>query len=483
VPLHPYQQLFVAQLRSALREHRRIIACAATGSGKTHVQMHIAEQALERGRTVLLITEDRRIFDQAKAHRDFHEISAGVKNFYIRPKHAYLAMAQTLKRRQEMVDNFAFYKDQLLVIADEAHIGSATGILQQLPDAMLLGFTATPDWRIAKHLPELYRHCVVGPQPEELVQAGYLAPYRHFCRTSAKIKDLRLNSQGEYSEITQEQVFNGAKLYDELAADLRTFPFNKASVYTASIKHCEAAAAELRARGIHCVTFHSKLGAAGDDNLYLFRIGHVKVIVSVMGLTKGWDAPEVDMIVFYCKTASLAKYLQIIGRGSRTAPGKTGFTVIDHASNGLEHGAWDRERDWARMWYRKESSQGVAPVKLCPKCEYMMPASARVCLNCGYVFPVKDNDPGETQLVELTATYTQLRGKRLSQLTPAELAEYAREKNKPKYAARVAQAQEQLTPGFLEQYGRAMHYKPNWFHFQLSRIPAEKIEYHDFVLK
>lgn len=482
MPLYDHQLRFVGKLRAALREHKRIIACAATGSGKTHVFMHITEQALARSRTVLILTEDKRIFDQALRHRDFHVINAGVKQFYVRPAQAYLAMAQTLKRRQEMIDNFAYYKDQLLVINDECHIGSATGILEQLPDALLIGFTATPDWRIARHLPDIYRACVVGPQPEELVQAGYLAPYRHFCRTSARIADLRLNSQGEYSEQSQETVFNGAKLYDQLADDLGKFPFKKASIYTASIKHCEAAAAELIARGIECVTFHSKKTAA-DVSLDMFRNGAVRVIVSVMGLTKGFDMPAIDLIVFYCKTASLAKYLQIIGRGSRTAPGKTGFTVIDHASNGLEHGPWDRERDWSKMWYRQASSPGVAPVKLCPKCEYMMPASLRQCPNCGYVFPTPDKDPGETVLLELTAQYSQLRGRRISTLTPQELAEYAREKNKPAYATRVAQAREQLQPGFLEQYGRAMRYKSNWFRFQLSRIPQDVIQYHDFVLK
>ena len=59
----------------------------------------------------------------------------------------------------------------------------------------------------------------------------------------------------------------------------------------------------------------------------------------------------------------------MIGRGSRTAPGKQVFTVLDYGGNYERHGLWDSEIDWQKKWNQKPKNkkEGVAPVKLCPK--------------------------------------------------------------------------------------------------------------------
>src|SRR5690606_33452878 len=117
--------------------------------------------ALEKGRTVLVVTESRKLFAQIKAELPAHLINGGSANQFIYKNSLYLAMAQTLSKRREMVQNFAYYKDNLLIINDEAHLGTATNLLKQFPDAYLIGFTATPDFRFAKHLPDLYNAIVI----------------------------------------------------------------------------------------------------------------------------------------------------------------------------------------------------------------------------------------------------------------------------------------------------------------------------------
>ena len=508
--LRLYQISFREAIKESLRINKRIIACSATGSGKTEVFMDITQSAIDKGRTVLILTEDRRIFEQTANRRNFHLIKAGTDSFHLRVGHAYLAMAQTLAKRPQMIRNFAFFNKNLLIIADEAHIGTMTGVIKQLPEAYLIGFTATPDYRIAKHLPDLYNDCVVGPQPDQLVQEGYLTPYRHHVRRSVAVdfSQLVVGSNGEYTESSQEIVFNAEKLYDKLAEDLKKFKYTKGSIYTASIKQAETTCKELRHRGFDATVYHSK---SPDLNLKLFTHGRTNLIVSVGSLTKGWDFPPIDLIVLYLKTKSLAKYLQVCGRGSRIwKEGVAGFdasihapkdhwTVLDYGGNGDDHKGWDQDRDWAELWKRKGGGGGLPPVKICPNeilpdefCEYMMAASLMVCPQCGYVFPLPNQDPGETVLVELNAGYKLIVGKKISQLTPQELAEYAKTKNKANYAVRIAKARELKSPGFLRDYAAAMDYKPNWLYYQ-NRMMDEAMRecrpgddpfaYNDFILK
>jgi superfamily II DNA or RNA helicase len=224
--LRPYQQKFIDAIRKHVGTYKRIIACAATGSGKSKVFIAIANAAVQKGRTVLVITESLKIFTQIQAELPATLIEAGSDNFYIQKTGVYIAMAQTLARRERMIANFAHFAADLLIIVDEAHIGTPTKLLNQFPSAYMIGFTATPDFRFAKHLPKLYAAIVVGPQPDELVNEGFLASYRHFARVSANL-DLLSIRNGEFTEESQERAFENKIVYDGLIHDLRTVSYRQ----------------------------------------------------------------------------------------------------------------------------------------------------------------------------------------------------------------------------------------------------------------
>lgn len=481
--LRPYQVSFINSIRSSLGKSKQIIACAATGSGKSKVFISIAKSAIEKGKTVLIISESVKIFNQIADELPATQINAGVKDFYIRQGCIYIAMAQTLSRRKKMIENFAYYKDQLLIIVDEAHISVPTKLLHQLPDALRIGFTATPSAKHGKHLPVLYKDIVVGPQPHDLVNQGFLSSYRHFARK--KIDSSQLQTQnGEFTEASQEFAFTTNRVYDGICDDLHQIPYKKCIIFTSSIKHCGLLTAELQSRGFNCCEVHSGLPANQSSyNLGQFMYGEVDICISVGILTKGFDYPPIDLVVIHRATMSLPLYLQMCGRGSRIAPGKTKFTVLDYGENYTRHKTWDYEHDWAELWckVKKKDTEGAAPIKLCPSCDFICHSSAPVCPNCGHVFEKKEPDPVETELVEITQKYTTLIGRKVSELTAEELAVYAKEKNKKGHAIRVAKRKEQLQPGFLSLFANCMGYKNGWVRHQ--EIPQEPVEFFDTILK
>jgi superfamily II DNA or RNA helicase len=488
--LRPYQQKFVDRILQSLSKLRSIIACSATGSGKTKCFIYLAKRAMAKNFTVLILTEASKIYDQLTDELQAGNINSQRKDGAILPGHIYIAMAQTLARRPKMVQSFQQCGQQLLIINDEAHIGTATKLLIELTlnNPLLIGFTATPDFKFAKHLPEIYKGIVVGPQPDELVNDGYLSPYRHYARVLADFSGLKVKG-GEYTEASQEMVFESKKVYDGLIKDLATQQFKKAIVFTASIKHCEDVFNRLTAAGFLAIRIHSKSPDC-DYTMAQYRSADPtapNICVSVGILTKGWDYPAVDLVILNRATTSLPLYLQMIGRGSRTSPGKDQFTVLDYGGNYERHGLWDAEIDWGKKWNQKpkKKKDGIAPIKLCPKCEYINPVSVSCCRNCGFIFPAPTIEPddAETKLVELTAIFSTLRGKLLSQLSPHELAVYAKFKNKKAYAIRIAKRREQSNPGWIETFAKCMNYSSNWVWYQKKEMPTTLIEFHDQIIR
>lgn len=493
VTLRPYQNKFVHNLRMGLAEHRKVIGCAATGSGKTKVFLSIIRAAIANGTTVIVITEASKIYKQIQEEiGKIIEIKAGVRYVWVEPNGLYLAMAQTLIRRPHIIEQFAVLGRKLLVITDEAHVGTSAGILRQIPEAYHIGFTATPDYRAAKHLPEIYNGIVVGPQPDELVQLGFLSPYFHFERKSADLAGLQKDSRGDFSESSQERVFETAQVYDGLIDDLRTVPYKKAIVYCSSIKHCRKVSDQLREHGYRIAEVHSGLpDNESDFNLAQFMAGPVDICTSVGILTKGFDFPDIDLVVLQRATASLPLYLQMVGRGSRIAPGKKRFTVLDYGGNASRHGPWNWEHDWETMWKpqknKKNKGEGLAPVKECPECGCVVHTSVKVCPNCSYEWGAGPDEEKElikdSVMVDVTELYNKIRGRWVGDLTPEELAVYAKSTNKKAYAQRVAKAKEQQQPGFLHQFALQMGYKPGWEWTAQMQLQIEIIEFHDIVIK
>ncbi|HEY1025329.1 MAG TPA: DEAD/DEAH box helicase family protein [Sphingobacteriaceae bacterium] len=484
---YPYQEELIKETSRSLREHQAVIVQAPTGAGKTIIMLNMIHRGLQKGNTFLVISETRKIYRQLVNEFSGIEINANVKSLYIQTGRCYVAMAQTLKRRPVILEQFKRLENRLITMADEAHINTMTPILKSLDQSYRIGLTATPYFKYAKHLPEIYKHLVHGPQVEELIQLKKLCDYKHIARTRGDLSLLELRN-GEYSEASQDKVFNSTAVYDGLFEDLRTIPFNKAIIFVASIKSADALTESLQGHGFAATCFHSGL-ANGEYELAKFtELRLANILVTIRSLSKGWDHKPIDLVVLNHKTTSAALYLQEVGRGSRVIDGvKHFFTVLDYGDNWKQHGLYFENRDFTKLWNqspkKKRDGEGVAPVKLCPKCDSLLSASVRVCQYCGEEFPIVEKELEIGDLVEITQDYSELAGKRLSELSPYQLSVYVKTLNKKPFGARVARAREQEVAGFLHEYAGFMGYKTTWVDFQMSMIGDEKIEFADLVIR
>lgn len=479
-----YQIKLIEDTRRGLFKHQHIIMQLPTGGGKSFCFVQIAKIASQKGRTVLILSESLKIYKQIKDEfNHVHEIADGVKFVQVQYGHIYQAMTQTLRNRPFILAQFQKIGQGCIVITDEAHYGTHTKVLKLLRDCYTIGVTATPNMKDAKFLPELYNHLVKGPSIQELQehQPQRLCTYRHFERQVVDKSKLKI-SGGEYTEESQEQAFSERVVYDGLLEDLTKFHYKHCMIFVASQKHAQATYEALQAAGFICVQYHTGIAEHQRSfNLGQFTAGQIPICISVGALVKGWDFQELDLVILLRATNSRSLYIQMVGRASRAIGEKKEFLCLDYGGNGTRHFGWDYDHDWEKMWNQvpKKRKEGATPSKTCPKCDYMMNASQMVCPNCGHIFEVKPKDVPPTELVELDKDFQSLRGRSLSSLSPQELAIYAKKTGKKGHSIRVARRGEQLTPGFLREFARAMSYKPAWVGYQMAEMGDKPIEFYD----
>lgn len=480
-----YQKDFITSLSKSVVENTRVVACSPTGSGKSLTMMVIAWRALQKpNRAVFVISETYKIYEQLRDESGGIPIADGVKFMSIEPGNLYVCMAQTLAKRQSIIDQINAMSTPPIIMVDEAHIGTPTKILTQLNENVpIIGFTATPDARSAKHLPEIYKDCVVCCQVDDLIQEGYLCSYEHKKRDGAVLGALK-SRNGEYTEASQNIAFGSDDVYNALISDLKTFPYKKCVIYVASISQADNVCDMLNLNGIPASRYHSKLSDGHYQLARFTTLNEVNVIVTVAALTKGWDFPPIDLVVLLRKTKSLPLFLQMIGRGGRPIWDvlgnliKSKFLCIDYGENWKEHGLWYQDRPWNVMCFelKKLSDDAVAPVAFCPNCESIVAASQLLCPYCQHLREPKLKKSNIGEIEDITAEYNELIGLRISELTPLQLSVYSKIKNKQSFCARVARS---INIDYLKSFANFMNYKKSWVHRQQSMPKG----YTDYTLR
>lgn len=392
IALRKYQADGITQIRALVRVgKKRILVVAATGAGKTVVFCVIAVSHIARGGRVLIVVHRAELIDQtvAQLHRMGIErvgvIAAGRDAHHDAP--VIVASIQTLVSRDQMPEGIT------LLILDEAHHYMAdewNRVYTRYPDAIVLGFTATPERRDGRPMGDMFDDIVVMADTAQLIADGWL------CGVEIVSIDWPIE---EAATVTP------ASVLDILAEHRRGRP---TVIFADSIAASKSLAAAARARGM--TAGHIDCSTSASDRreiLDVFAAGKTDVLCNVGVLTEGWDSPCAAVIVLARRFGHHGAYLQAVGRVLRQPdpPAPKIATIIDLFGSVHEHGSPADRRVYS-LTGRAISVDATAkpPTKDCPRCYSEVPIAARRCEECGYEFPERERStlslsPGDVRVL------------------------------------------------------------------------------------
>lgn len=223
-----------------------------------------------------------------------------------------------------------------------------------------------------------------------LIERGYLCRVvpKH-TQTFIDTDDVKLNNMGEFSQgqlqaaSDREEITRGA--CEEIIEQGR----DRAAwlLFASGVEHAEHVAEHLVKRhGIRATFVHSKMPeTVRDERIADYKRGKYRAMVNNGVLTTGFNHPPIDLIAMLRATMSPGLYVQMVGRGMRTHPGKDNCLVLDFARNTMTHGPVN---DPILPRPKGEGGGGEPPVRICDRCGTYNHASALVCAECGFEFPI-----------------------------------------------------------------------------------------------
>ena len=101
------------------------------------------------------------------------------------------------------------------------------------------------------------------------------------------------------------------------------------------------------------------------------------------------------MCILLCRpTKSPGLYVQMVGRGLRPHPDKENVLILDLSSNCMYHG----DPNNPRVKIGKDPAGiDIAPMKVCPNCDLVVPISTKECPECSHIFFEEAEDDDEAK--------------------------------------------------------------------------------------
>ena len=406
--LREYQREQVAILSRALRlRYLRPLLQLATGGGKTHEIAAVTAAAAVAGLRVLILATRTRLVRQIHERLEGFGVSHGViaaelPEFMDRFQLVQVASADTVYRRG-MVDKHMPLPSANVVIFDEAHLAAADSrlaLLEQYPESVRIGFTATPARKSGRSLSVAFDCLIAGPSVAALIHAGQLVKPRIFNTpivTSEELKEIPKDAASDYATGALGTLMSRPRLVGDVCANwLRLANGKRSLVFACNKAHAAALVEEFGRQGVTAELLTDQDGDETREAVFArLESGATKVVCNVFLAAYGVDLPAVECIVLARPTRSLVMYLQMVGRGMRPAPGKDHFTLIDHGrvveSLGLPTAdfAWsldDQRNVNAEARDRASRRSSAEQPRTCSECSHMWLVSedGSACTNCGW---------------------------------------------------------------------------------------------------
>ena len=407
IKLRDYQQGAIDALREALAAgYKRPVMQAPTGAGKTVIAAALVNMAREKGKRVIfsvpaisLINQTverfraNGIFDIGVIQAD-HEMTDPDQPVQV-------CSVQTLARRA--------IPQADLVIVDECHV------MFKLYDKWMndeawknvpfIGLTATP-WAKGMGAAGRWDHLIIATTTNKLIDGKSLSDFKVYAPAHPDLSGVKTVA-GDYELKGLAAVMDKGNLVADIVSTWlergESRPTICFAVNRVHAKHIETQFKEAGVTAEYMDAF-TKLEDR-EEIIKRFASGQSKVICNVGVLTTGFDA-DVRCIILARPTKSEILYVQMIGRGLRTAEGKDHCLILDHSDTTLRLGFVTEIHsdvlDDGTARRAPRTVQATLP-KDCPSCHFLKPPKASKCPSCGLEpKPRSQVQVDDGELMELT---------------------------------------------------------------------------------
>ncbi|MCQ2463950.1 MAG: DEAD/DEAH box helicase [Oscillospiraceae bacterium] len=409
--LREYQQFLVYKIKCEINNGKRSICCVlGCGGGKSVIQGNIAASANAKGNRVLFLVHRKELCEQirdtfTKCGVDWNLTTVG--------------MVQTISRHVLSVET------PDIIITDECHLSTAktyTKIYTLFPNALKLGFTATPCRLNEGGLGNVYDALVEGVSTRWLIDNGHLADYKHYSLPLADTSGLHVRA----GEFRQEEIMELMERKDVYGKTVETWKRlaegKKTIVYCSSVESSKETAQLFNENGVTAA--HLDGGTRAEDRTEImkqFRAGQITVLCNCELFSVGLDVPDCECVVLLRPTQSLTLYIQQAMRcmrADKNNPDKVGI-IIDHVGNIFRHGFVDDNRNWT-LDAKKRKEENTVKIKECPSCFAVYSADKARCPNCGFECHIVKQTTGKKKTVDIDLKEV----KRIEDIKNADYSEY-----------------------------------------------------------
>lgn len=389
IQLYEYQRDMLRQIEDAFVTHQSVMVQMPTGTGKTVLISEVVKREERRVKNpcVWIVVHRRELVEQIK---ETLERRLGTSLDAEREKSSVIEVfsIQWLSRHYQELD-----EQPTLIVIDEAHHAVAKTyeeVMNAYPNAKKLGVTATPCRLTKRGFTDLFEVLLCSHSIPKFIKEGYLSDFDYISlnpnsEDQKKIDGLEKRAaDGDYNIAEMQEVLDCKPSIGRLYQTIKDFAAGKKGiVYAINIEHAEHIAEYYREQGLAAVAISSKTpkeerrrmielfkeGSAGNKPYctspsLITTVGQdetpkgIQILVNVDLFGEGFDCPDVEFIQLARPTLSLAKYLQMVGRGLRVANGKECCTLLDNVGLYRLFGLPTTYWDWSGMFLGRQAGKG-----------------------------------------------------------------------------------------------------------------------------
>lgn len=431
IKLFDYQEDMKERIEKALRLYRSVMVQMPTGTGKTYLLTAAIDSFVKAN-------PDTKVWIVAHRRELVSQIEETIKRFYSYSSSKNKSLLGSVKAMS--IQWLSRHYDEIeeepgMIVIDEAHHALAKTykeMWERFPKTKFLGLTATPCRLNGKGFMDLFDVLVQSWNIPEFISKGRLATYdfvsiKSDCVTQRLIDSLQKRGvDGDYQNKEMDMLLNKRPSIERLYQSFEEYGKDrKGIVYAINISHAKKIMELYQEHGIKAVAIDSKTPAAERQaDIEAFKKGEIQVLVNVDIFSEGFDCPDVEFVQLARPTLSLAKYLQMVGRGLRVAKGKKNCVIIDNVGLyrvfGLPSQVWNwkatfegrlkysrkketpKERDFFLMYGKQETmpvGQGSEMMMVMSHEELMRSLQYREFVDCNDDFAIVKLPGGKMTVV------------------------------------------------------------------------------------